>query len=73
MNFRCICCPQETKHTEDIKLRAILDRLDDMEAKLMDPPRSHVTGVELPSEHDEDHVAFSETSELFEGARERGG
>lgn len=38
----------------------------------MDPPRSHVTGVELPSAPDEDHVAFSETSELFEGARERG-
>ena len=69
---RCICCPQETKHSEDIKLRAILDRLDDMEAKLMDPTQSHVTGVDLQSEQENDYVAFSETSELFEGARDRG-
>ena len=71
-HLRCICCPQETKHSEDIKLRAILDRLDDMEAKLMDTSQSHVTGVDLPSEQENDYVAFSETSELFEGARDRG-
>ena len=70
--FRCICCPQETKHAEDIKLRAILDRLDDLEVKLLDHPKSHVTGISLSSDHEEDHVVFSETSDLFEGVRQRG-
>ncbi|KAL3854410.1 hypothetical protein ACJMK2_013680 [Sinanodonta woodiana] len=31
--FRCVCCPQPAAQQEDMKLRAILDRLDDMESK----------------------------------------
>ncbi|XP_060570333.1 chitin synthase chs-2-like [Ruditapes philippinarum] len=64
---RCVCCPSETKDTEDIKLRAILDRLDDMEARIIDSPESHQS-TELESER---HVHFSEASDLFEGSRER--
>lgn len=72
ITLRCICCPQETKHTEDIKLRAILDRLDDLEVRLPDQTRSHIPGISVSSEHEKDHVVFSETSDLFEGARQRG-
>ncbi|KAK3593492.1 hypothetical protein CHS0354_037014 [Potamilus streckersoni] len=32
--MRCVCCPQPVSQAEDMKLRAILDRLDDMESRL---------------------------------------
>ena len=38
----------------------------------MDQPKSHVPGMSLSSEREEDHVVFSETSDLFEGVRQRG-
>lgn len=55
-----------------MKLRAILDRLDELESKLVDPAPSHVTGLDLQSQSEEHHVQFSEASDMFEGARERG-
>ncbi|XP_053386467.1 chitin synthase chs-2-like isoform X2 [Mercenaria mercenaria] len=64
---RCVCCPTETKDTEDIKLRAILDRLDELEARIVDQSESHIS-AEAESER---HVHFSEASDLFEGTRER--
>ena len=67
-----MCCPSETGDREDMKLRAILDRLDEMESKITDHSLSHVTGLDLHN-HSEDHtVHFSEASDMFEGARDRG-
>ncbi|XP_052237923.1 chitin synthase chs-2-like [Dreissena polymorpha] len=65
--FRCMCCPQETPDTGDMKLNAILERLDDLEAKLVDPPADHVSN----QNETRGHVTFSEASDLFEGAKER--
>jgi len=53
----------------DMKLSAILDRLDEMEAKLIEPAQSHGTGLD---ERELDHNAFSDVSDMFEGARDRG-
>ncbi|KAH3754136.1 hypothetical protein DPMN_188797 [Dreissena polymorpha] len=62
-----MCCPQETPDTGDMKLNAILERLDDLEAKLVDPPADHVSN----QNETRGHVTFSEASDLFEGAKER--
>lgn len=62
---RCVCCPTETRDSEDIKLRAILDRLDNMEARLVDQAESEDVS------ESERHVRFSEAADLFEGVRER--
>ncbi|KAL4217246.1 Chitin synthase 2 [Mactra antiquata] len=70
--FRCLCCPSEPKDKGDIKLNAILERLDELESKLVDPAPSHMTGMEYHSEMGpENTVKFSEASDLFEGTRDR--
>ena len=32
--YRCMCCPRSDVQNEDTRLRAILERLDDMENKM---------------------------------------
>ncbi|KAH3754146.1 chitin synthase chs-2-like [Dreissena polymorpha] len=59
--FKCMCCPQETPDTVDIKLSAVLERLDDLEAKIVDPPAAdHKTNGNE-----------SAASYLFKDAKER--
>ncbi|WAR10037.1 CHS2-like protein [Mya arenaria] len=69
--FRCVCCPTDTGDTGDMKLSAILDRLDELEAKIVDPPGSHVTGMDFRGEKEVDNKTFSEVSDMFEGAKDR--
>ncbi|KAH3803412.1 chitin synthase chs-2-like isoform X2 [Dreissena polymorpha] len=65
--FRCMCCPQETPDIGEMKLSVILERLDDLEAKLVDPLADNMT----TENESRGHVTFSEPSDLFEGANNK--
>lgn len=71
-----MCCPQGGTQTEDARLRAILDRLDDMENRLTTISRPSILSHERDDEPmglagGEDITPFSHQSVLFEGAGEQ--
>ena len=69
--IRCMCCPQSGTQSEDVRLRAILDRLDDMETKMT--TMSHRSIDSFPRNNDmEDKppIPFSGQAYIFEGAGE---
>ncbi|KAK3082737.1 hypothetical protein FSP39_003848 [Pinctada imbricata] len=70
--LRCVCCPQTPAQTEDMRFRAILDRLDDMESRMTTAgghtlsPGGSITDEKHTME--DDHKPFSRSDDLFEGA-----
>lgn len=74
--IRCVCCPNSSTQTEDMRFRAILERLDDIESHM-----TEVTHSRNPSQFDadstinvkmeEENQPFSKQNGIFEGAVER--
>ena len=66
-----MCCPQSGTQSEDVRLRAILDRLDDIDTKMT--TMSHQSIGSFPRNNDmEDipEIPFSGQAYSFEGAGE---
>ena len=66
-----MCCPQSGTQSEDVRLRAILDRLDDMETKMT--TMSHRSIDSFPRNNDMEgkpEIPFSGHAYPFEGAGE---
>jgi len=55
-----------------MKLSAILDRLDEIEAKINEPLQDHVNGVHLSIEKEQGDQVFSDVADVFVGVRHRG-
>ncbi|KAL3854141.1 hypothetical protein ACJMK2_013419, partial [Sinanodonta woodiana] len=71
--FRCVCCPRETKNAEDIKLTAILDRLDDIESGLAELNPNNKNDFTMPEKSEQSPMLkhFSQSVHLFDGAGPR--
>jgi len=55
-----------------MKLSAILDRLDEIEAKINEPVQDHVNGVHVSIEKEQGDQVFSDVADVFVGVRHRG-
>uniref|UniRef100_K1Q406 chitin synthase n=1 Tax=Magallana gigas TaxID=29159 RepID=K1Q406_MAGGI len=74
--LRCVCCPNTSAQTEDMRFRAILERLDDIESHMTEVTRSRNPsqfddGSIINSKIEEEHQPFSKQNGLFEIAVER--
>ena len=55
-----------------MKLSAILDRFDELEAKINEPAQAQVNGVDVSLEQEQGHQVFSDVADMFESVRDRG-
>ncbi|CAC5365574.1 CHS1 [Mytilus coruscus] len=67
--FRCMCCPQSGTETEDSRLRAIIEKLDDMDTRITSFSQRSVTSFKQNDTKD-DITPFSRQPAAFEGAGE---
>ena len=66
--YRCMCCPRSDVQTEDARLRAILERLDDMENKMTEMTSFSQGGslTESTKQKEEEHAPFSKQDVLMD-------
>jgi len=55
-----------------MKLSAILGRLDEIETKINEPEKDHVTRVHISRETEHTHQVMSDVSNMLEGVRDQG-
>ena len=75
--FRCMCCPRSETKDDDLKFKAILERLDVLDDRMMEMT-SGVSSLhsisDLPRDPEPLNVQpFSQNAHLFEGTGEKGG
>ncbi|VDI58932.1 chitin synthase [Mytilus galloprovincialis] len=68
--FRCMCCPRSDVQNEDARLRAILERLEDMDNKMTEvtsfSQRGSISGSSKPDKKDEEMSPFSKQDVLMD-------
>ncbi|XP_061164529.1 chitin synthase chs-2-like [Saccostrea echinata] len=71
--LRCVCCPHTSaSHTEDMRFRAILERLDDIESRMTEVTHSRIdSSSAINVKLEEETLPFSKQNGIFEGAVER--
>lgn len=74
MSYRCMCCPRSDVQSEDSRLRAILERLDDMENKMTEVTTFSQRGsisASSKTDKDEEPAPFSKQDVIMDSG-ERG-